>query len=297
MVDLTRRKTVIGLGLLATGSGATFTSAAFQSTAAADSDLRVLVEQQGLEFTGDSANSGDPNTVDNPDFFEDDPSGGLNETAGGAFDGDGPQDNAPLAYAAGTNENLTVKTLVPLGEEETFDNLFEVRNNSDETVTIGIAYDRNNADFDAGDDSGQYGADINVGGGGLNENDAQSIYQFHKSPNTDTDVTIYGPIDNQPTEPDSLISPKSGNSGVEGTGPEGTNIVNADLPAHAAEIPSGSVLRLDLKVNAKTPTDLSDRIDDRAVIDDSALGLQQDTVQIIDGITVVSFGDQVNDPR
>ena len=47
MVDLTRRKTILGLGLLATGSGATFTSATFQSTAPANSDLRVLVEQQG----------------------------------------------------------------------------------------------------------------------------------------------------------------------------------------------------------------------------------------------------------
>jgi len=293
MVDLTRRKTILGLGLLATGSGATFTSATFQSTAPANSDLRVLVEQQGLEFEGNSAESGDPNAVDNPDFFADDPSGGLNETAGSAFDGT----DAPLAYAAGSNEDLRVKTLVPLGRTETFDALFKISNNSTDTVIIGVAYDRNNSDFDVNsDNSGQYGADVSVGGPGgeLNDIDAQRIYQFSNAPETDSDVEI---LSGGSGNPNDLLSPPPNNSGVESTtGSEGTDIVDADLPANAAKIPSGSELVLDLTVDTSNTNEsgLKDRIEAEADIDESALGLQQDTVQIIDGITIVSFGEDPN---
>jgi len=301
MVDLTRRKTIVGLGLLATGSGATFTSANFQSTAGADSDLRVLVERPGLEFKGNSDNSNDQNVVENPDFFEDGPSGDLDDNSGGAFDGDDDDNNAPLAYAEGTNGDLTLKTAVSIGEQTTFNDLFVVSNNSDESVTIGIAYDRNNADFDAGDNTGQYGTDINTNGTGLDTVDAQRIYQFVKSDNSDTaGITIKNGGINQP---DGLLSPVpgdrgSGKRGVEGTGTEGTNIVDNDLPANAVTIDPGSELKLNLKVNAGAGNqDLRDRIENRADLNGSALGLQSDTVQIIDGITIVDFGDEVNDPN
>ncbi len=299
MVDLTRRKTVLGLGLLATGSGATFTSAAFQSTAAADSDLRVLVEEQGLEFEGNSADSDDPKAVDNPDFFEDDPSGGLNETAGSAFDGN----DAPLAFAAGSNENLTVKTLVPLGESATFGELFRVSNNSEDPVTIGVAYDRNNSDFDVNsDNSGQYGADITVNGESspsvLNDVDAQTIYQFLVAPETDdSEVTVKDQNDSITPIGGELFSPTPTGAGVEGTGSEGTGIDDNDLPNRAVTIQPGGTLVVDLKVDTgKNSPDLEQRIRDEADIDQSALGLQQDTVQIIDGITVVSFGNDVKNP-
>jgi hypothetical protein len=294
MVDLTRRKTVIGLGLLATGSGATFTSAAFENAVDSDSDLRVVVQQQGLEFEGNSADSPDPFAVDNPNFFEDGSSGGLNETDGSAFD----DTQAPLAFAEGSNENLTVRTAVPLGRTVTFDELFRVTNNSDEPVTIGIAYDRNDSDFDANsDNSGQYGADVSVGASGvLNEADAQAAYQFRSAAETDSDVSLLGAGTGNDS---SLISPEPGRTGVEGnTGNEGTNIVDEDLPAVAARIPVGStlVLNLDVDTSNDNRSGLGDRIENEADIDQSALGLQTDTVQIIDGITIVTFGDNVVDP-
>jgi hypothetical protein len=283
---------VIGLGLLATGSGATFTSAAFENAVASDSDLRVVVQQQGLEFQGNSAESGDPKAVDNPDFFEDGPSGGLNETADGAFD-DGAE---ALAFAEGSNENLRVKTAVPIGENPTFSELFRVTNNSEEDVTIGIAYDRNNSDFDvSSDNSGQYGADVNVPGSAnqLNVDDAQLIYKFQIAPESDNGIERLNPANNT----DGLISPETGETGVEGnTGSEGTNIVNEDLPATAAKIPSGNTLVLDLKVTTDNNNNVRNRIENEADIDQSALGLQTDTVQIIDGITIVTFGENVVDP-
>jgi hypothetical protein len=284
MVDLTRRKTVIGLGLLATGSGATFTSAAFQNTAAADSDLRVIVQEPGLEFEGNSANSGDPKAIDDPDFFEDGPSGGLNETADGAFD-DGAE---PLAFAEGSNEDLTVKTAVPVGQNVTVSELFRVANNSNEAVTIGVAYDRENADFDVNsDDSGQYGADVSVGGGSsvLNEENAQSIYQFKIAPESDDSITNINPGGSNTAD---LLSPEPGESGVEGDGSEGTSIVDDDLPATVATIPTGDTLVLDLEVNTAS---FQGKIEAEADIDQSALGLQTDTVQIIDGMTIVTIGD------
>lgn len=46
MVDLSRRKTVLGLGMLAVGSGSVFTSAAFSDEVNPTSDMRVVVDEE-----------------------------------------------------------------------------------------------------------------------------------------------------------------------------------------------------------------------------------------------------------
>jgi len=154
MVDLTRRKTVLGMGLLAAGSGAAFSNAAFADSVAADADLRVVVEQNLTFGAGDGFDPGEDNFTDNPDLFDEED---INEGDGGAFDGDV---TPPLAYVDGENENLDVRVAVPLGSSERFEELFQITNNLDDPVDIGIAYDREAS-------PNQYGEDISVVGGRL----------------------------------------------------------------------------------------------------------------------------------
>ena len=169
----TRRKTVLGMGALATGSGALFTSAGFQSSTQPDSDLRVVVDQN-LQFGAnpDLDVDGRDDLTDTPGFFDDtdsDDSGVLNETSGGAFnegnetsgfddngtagfdpnndqDGNGFDEgfepSLPLAYVEGVNDDLVVKAAVPVGTTHTFDSLFRLSNTTGNTIEFGIAYDR-----------------------------------------------------------------------------------------------------------------------------------------------------------
>lgn len=70
-MDLSRRSVVVGLGLLATGSGAAFTSAAFNDSTNSNGDIRVvagdgLVVEAGNAFNSDgTVNQTDPSTTYN----------------------------------------------------------------------------------------------------------------------------------------------------------------------------------------------------------------------------------------
>jgi len=145
----TRRKTLLGMGALATGSGAVFSSAAFQSSTQPDSDLRVVVDQN-LQFGAnpDLDVSGRDDLTDNLGFFNGD-SGALNESSGGAF-----------------NE----------GNET---------NGFDRTIEFGIAYDRNGD----GGGNGNYGSDVALNDSDsttLKPNQAQNIYKFEANRNGST---------------------------------------------------------------------------------------------------------------
>jgi hypothetical protein len=84
-MKFTRRSTVLGLGMLATGSGAALTSVAFNNSVNASSDMRVVVDKRlevraGQAFNDDgkiNANSGNTNQsnyveyASNESFFED----------------------------------------------------------------------------------------------------------------------------------------------------------------------------------------------------------------------------------
>ena len=300
MVDLTRRKTVIGLGLLATGSGATFTSAAFQSSTQPESDLRVLVEQN-LQF---GANPNLPDTDDytgNPDFFNDD--GTLDESDGGAFedggddsdsgedggntdeDGDGRNEgferSTPLAYVDGVNDELTVKTVVDVGTTHTFDRMFQLQNNTDTAIEFGIAYDRNNLGTGSDDDgNGQYGEDIDTNNDNvdslLGPSNAQRIYQFQVNGPQST----FGGANNQ------LISPESEGEGVSGGVNNGTTIsYKEDRPNSLVEVGPGDSVEIDLVVDTKTD---KEDIKKASEIDPTQFGFQTDTVQIMEEITIVS---------
>lgn len=316
MVDLTRRETVIGLGLLATGGGATFTQAAFQSSTQPDSDLRVVVDQN-LQFGANPGlNTTRDDIADDSGFFDDADgadSGTLNES-GGVFDdeneGSGSDDDGdegfdpdggdrngdgfnegfeprlPKAFAEGVNDELTIKAAVQIGTTHTFDNLLRVGNGTESTVQIGIAYDR---EGQGNGENGNYGADV-VGSEDssrtnekLNRNQAQKIYQFQTKDNT------------------KLISPAPGDTGESGSlsGADGISIDSAgDRPNTLIELGPGESADLDLVVNTsdsvgesggnKNDVDVEGDILDAADIDQGAFGFQTDTVQIMDVLTVVS---------
>lgn len=297
-----RRSMVVGLGALATGSGAVFSGAAFQSSTRPESDFRVLVEQN-LEF---GANPNLPLDEDyyttNPDFFNDD--GTLDESDGGAFedggdnsstgedggtrdpDGDGRfegfERSTPLAYVDGANDELTVKTVVDVGTEHTFDRMFQLQNNTETAIEFGIAYDRNNVGSVSDDgQNGQYGVDIDTGDDDdvdspLTPLEAQRIYQFQ----------VNGPESTPTGVDDRLISPESGEEGISGGVSGGTTIDNAyDQPDSLIEVPPGESVEIDLVVNTKTDKKL---IREAADIDPTQFGFQTDTVQIMEEITIVS---------
>lgn len=326
MVDLTRRKTVIGLGLLATGSGATFTSAAFQSSTQQDSDLRVVVDQN-LQF-GKNPDL-DPDDVSNitgdPDFFED---GELNEDDDGPFDqgnegngsdpsntngsdidgedgfdpnydnedggfNEGFEPQLPKAFAGTVDGEFTIKAAVQIGESARFEELLQVSNATDSTVQVGIAYDRTGQGVGG---NGNYGEDVE--GSGLNTDldklkryEAQKIYQFQVSSGQGAN---YNPSnDNTP-----LISPAPGETGEDGSFNNEPIENSGDRPSNLVEVPPGEEVNIDLVVNTKDDTekvkgdlaseDVEQDILDAADIDQGAFGFQTDTVQVIDVITVVS---------
>ena len=270
MVDLTRRKTILGLGLLATGSGATFTSANFQSSTTPDSDLRVLVEAN-LSFGANPDLPDEDYYTDNPNLFDDtgsgDASGQPDDGEGGAFE-DGAV-SAPLGFVDGANDDMTLKTLVNVGETHTFEEMFQLENNTNETLQVGIAYDRTATGRGNGA-NGQYGVDIDIGGEDdeLDESEAQRIYQFQLADGT-------------------LLSPESGATGETGNSGGPIDIGADDAPANLTTLGPGESVNLDLVVD--TATD-EDDIEAAADIDlgSSAFGFQSDTVQIMEEITVVS---------
>lgn len=169
----TRRRTVLGLGSLAFGSGAALSSAAFSSSTDPTADLRVVVSE-GLEVRAGQAfnDDGSVNTGNediDPDNYIDPRKTG--DTVGEDFyDGDelgpvfdDPDTDPPLATVsarsgneshAGVNDELEIYVVPTLDEETEFTDLLEIVNLGNTPVErIGISYDRTND---------QYGNDVTV---------------------------------------------------------------------------------------------------------------------------------------
>lgn len=143
----TRRKTVLGLGALATGSGAVFTSASFQSSVNPTADMRVVVEDDLVVEAGDSFRNGSGDYVSDPGgakFYGTD-NGGLFADSETLKDVD--VDDLPAARVNDDqNSGLYVQTAVKNRDEDgnpievEFPNLLRVRNDGTETAEIGISY-------------------------------------------------------------------------------------------------------------------------------------------------------------
>lgn len=290
---------MIGLGLLATGSGASFTSAAFSSSTTPTADLRVVVDQELRVQRGPGFNTSDNDNTGTPGFFTNDndaAGGNLNETSSGAFNGNSDGESPPLAFVNGsTNENLVFKAAVEGGTTHTFEELLEITNQTAEAVNVGIAYDRGSG---PGSDNSQYGQDIsddNVDVGPLNYTDeedfAQNVYEFRANQiGSSGSFSSVGSSDfaNSTTPPNNVISPdprvpSASTVGVEG---DSSNTISndPDLPAGAVNIPAGEKLTIDLVVN----TNDSEAIK-AAAPGSNAFGSSTSTVNILDAITVGTF--------
>ncbi|OYR74596.1 hypothetical protein EO776_03585 [Halorubrum ezzemoulense] len=154
---------VVGLGALATGSGAVFSSAAFSASATSTADFRVVVEDNLVLEAGDSFRNGDGAYLDNPSgkFY-----GGSDDLFSGDSGLNGLEpDELPAAYANDrTNSDLEVETAVQNFEEFKFDNFLQVTNEGTETREVGIRFNL-------------YGADVNDGP--IKKQDLIQAYEFY----------------------------------------------------------------------------------------------------------------------
>lgn len=130
MVDLSRRKTIIGMGLLATGSGAAFSSAAFQNSVNPGADFRIVAAAQTIVRRGPAFEDGEDSELD--DWAQDE---FLN------FDELNPGD----LPAAGANENQNDGLDVSLARQNSaseirFSNFLEIDNTGTTEVSIGTTY-------------------------------------------------------------------------------------------------------------------------------------------------------------
>lgn len=130
MVDLSRRKTILGMGLLAAGSGAAFSSAAFQNSVNPGADFRIVAAAQTVVRRGPAFEDGEDSELD--DWAQ-------NEFLN--FDELNPGD----LPAAGANENENDGLDVSLARQNSanqirFSNFLEIDNAGTTEVTVGITY-------------------------------------------------------------------------------------------------------------------------------------------------------------
>jgi hypothetical protein len=269
-----RRTALIGLGSLATGSGAVFTSAAFSDSVGASSDMRVVVAEDlevraGQAFNDDgtiNTSNGDitpSNYVEyasNTDFF--DPS--SDPEPQGLVDID--SDDLPVATVnrRDSNVNGDVKIQVAVNVDTnsvTFNDILEIENKGTSSVKVGISYDRQGK---TGFGAGQYGDDVKVGGNTSNEvteETVQYVYQFIGYGGTGT----FG---------NGRISPDENDSG--------------DDPANVAKIDPGAKISIDLELDLDPlfGPPVQSHIEDRALTGSNPFQQKRDTVNLLDAITV-----------
>lgn len=136
-----RRTTILGLGALATGSGAAFTSAAFASSTEPSADFRVVVDQQLVVAANDSSASNV--TTESEDSDASNPSDYLFGGPGDVINTDNinfgdVRSNGEAAVNDGTNDDLEVAVAVTSDEYGSFDPILQVENQGDTAAEVGI---------------------------------------------------------------------------------------------------------------------------------------------------------------
>lgn len=266
----TRRKTVLGMGALATGSGAVFSSAAFQSSVNPAADMRVVVDgdlivEAGNAFRDDSGayqsdiSDGEFYGIEQNEFFDTaDPTQGTGDALGSEFN----TDDLPIASVnEKQNENLSIKTAVKNNTAHTFADLLQVRNEGTEPVDVGVKFEEFGVDT-RGSVSGK--------GGTVDEANVVKAYEFNAASNSDDK------------------NPISYNQQVEKEGVSSTDdqSVNSVVTVNSGETEQIS-LKIDLSINITG--EMSEQIEDAATIGDAFTGGEagtEDTVQLIDKIRI-----------
>ena len=182
-----RRTTILGLGALAMGSGAAFTSATFQNSVDADADMRVIVDERLTVRAGELFDGLNPGDVDAGETFTAIVDSGDTETPSDIlFDDDTTIDDngteyetvltedddkripTPAAVANdGENGDFAFAIAVDINDDVSFDELIEIDNELERSVEAGITFET-------------FGEDASEVDGGK-ETVATEIYQFEDS--------------------------------------------------------------------------------------------------------------------
>lgn len=184
---------VVGLGLLATGSGATFTSAAFNASTSSTGDIRVvtgkgLIVEAGNAFLDDgevnntkSYSDKYVNFTNTGDFFDD---------SGSTTDLDQIDiDDLPVATVnprdGNSNGDVILRVAVdPATNTTTFNNILRIRNIGDsDQDNVGIAY--------KSDDFTGYGSAVS-NSNDISNDDVKGIIQFKAG--TGSGKSIISPV-------------------------------------------------------------------------------------------------------
>jgi hypothetical protein len=195
MPKFNRRKAIVGIGMLATGSGAAFTSAAFNNRVDATGDMRVVAAEDltiepGISFR-DGSNAGDPydSSLDgsssnfysgsNNDFFSvSSPTTGGDDDLGGDL---GPGDLPAISVSDNVDGNLVIKVAtLNSASVHTFPEVLQIRNDGDTNKQVSVKYETFGADTQG--DMGQ--------GGTVNTGEVVDAYSFLDS-NTNIISTDY----------------------------------------------------------------------------------------------------------
>jgi hypothetical protein len=251
-MKLNRRKTVLGLGAMATGSGAVFSSAAFASTVSPSADMRVVV---GQEFSNNlRVEAGDIFRSNNGDFDAASGSSAVktvhNIDSTSFFSSNELEDlevaDLPAAGANDkNNEDLSLAVATAVGETATIGDggsndvgFIQIENNTPDEHDIQIEF----ASF--GEDVGSANASDKV-----TADQVRKIYKFYDSGGEQISRNGFGNIPNS-------------------------------LP-----VSSGSTEQIYLKVDTETG-DLYDEVMSAANAEDSQFTDEQDTVDLVDSIRV-----------
>ena len=209
MVDLSRRKTVLGLGMLAVGSGSVFTSAAFNNSVNPSSDMRVVVDEKltlepGILFR-DGSNAGDPfdPTASSPpgsETLQDQDSNSLfGGNTNGGLENIGVNDIPAAAINDAVDGNLFLEVAVALGADDKIgdasNGVFQVRNDTNSDQDIAIRFNT-------------FGPD--VGGGGSQVSETQAVETFRFFDSSDTQISTDDPTTSPPTV-DNVVTVSPGN--------------------------------------------------------------------------------------
>lgn len=267
----TRRSTVLGLGSLAAGSGAVFTSAAFSSSVNASSDMRVVVAENlevraGQAFNDDGTVrssshpdfDGDPSNyveyASNTSFF--DPSSDPEPQGLDAIDSDVLPVATVNSRDQNVNENVEIQVATDIDTTSvTFEDILEIENNGTESVKVGISYDRG---------SNQYGDDVNVGGDTTTEITQQTVQHVYR-----------------------FIGYGTGTFGSGRISPDESTV--DDDPENVAQIEPGTTIPVDLQIDLSKFSgfvDIQSIIEDEATLAGDPFQERRDTVDMLDAITV-----------
>lgn len=228
-----RRSVILGLGALATGSGAVITSGAFAGQVTNPSaELQVIADARLLVRAPAS-----PPTKDTASWIDTTAKSPLDSFSDPAFE----RTKLPTAQIHDTNQNdnYVIRAGVKTGESNTFDSIMEIKNEDGVAHDVGINY----GDYDDGSTHG-YGSDVDANtwdtgdASAIDRKDVQEMYQFRIPDNADylPDSTASGQKLLSPDPGDSDDSDKYSETVTVGAGESAYVVLQFDTIGKAGHI-------------------------------------------------------------